>query len=150
MVAGLLHDLGKVILSHLALEDYLEVIRVAHERGCHVAEVEREVFGVDHTRIALWLALHWHLPDSLTDALTCHHAPSRAKCDPKMTAIVHLADILARAQEYGEPGDGTLPALDHEAFDSLGLDDEQLERIMVEADERYREGAEVMTAGIRS
>ncbi|MCF6285068.1 MAG: HDOD domain-containing protein, partial [Candidatus Hydrogenedentes bacterium] len=150
MVAGLLHDLGKVILSHLALEDYLEVIRRAHERGCHVSEVEREVFGVDHTRIALWLALRWHLPDSLTDALTCHHAPSRAKCSPQMAAIVHLADILARAQEYGEPGDGTLPALEREAFDSLGLNDAQLDQIMTEANERYREGAEVMTAGMRS
>lgn len=147
MIAGLLHDLGKVILSHLALEDYVGVIRTAHERGCHVAEVEREVFGVDHTRIALWLALRWHLPERLTDALTHHHTPSRAKCSPRMAAIVHLADILARAQEYGEAGDGTMPALDQEAFASLELSDIQLERIMVAADAQYREGADVLAMG---
>jgi len=147
MIAGLLHDLGKVILSHLALDDYIGVIHTAHERGCHVAVVEREVFGVDHTRIALWLALRWHLPERLTDALTYHHAPSRAKCSRQMAAIVHLADILARAQEYGESGDGTMPPLDGEAFASLGLTDEQLEKILAAADAQYREGAGVLAMG---
>lgn len=148
MIAGLLHDLGKVILSHLALEDYLSVIRKAHARGCHVSEVEREVFGVDHTRIALWLALRWHLPERLTDALTYHHNPSRAKCSVQMASIVHLADILARAQEYGEAGDGTLPALDPVAHEVLGLDDAQLERIMNDADRQFREGADVLATGL--
>lgn len=147
MIGGLLHDLGKVILAHLALDDYIFAIRTAHERGCHISEVEREVFGVDHTRIALWLAMRWHLPDRLTDALTHHHNPSRAKCSQQMAAIVHLADILARAQEYGEAGDGTLPSLDTEAFTLLDLSDEQLARIMNEADKRYREGADVMAMG---
>ena len=149
MVAGLLHDLGKVILSHLVLEEYFDVMRQAHERGCHVSVVEREVFGVDHTRIALWLALRWHLPDRLTDALTFHHTPSRAKCSPQMAAIVHLADILARVQEYGEAGDGTLPELDHKAFALLGLNNEQLNRIISAADEQFREGSNVVSLGKR-
>lgn len=149
MVAGLLHDLGKVILSHLALEDYVQAMETAHERGCHITEVEREVFGVDHTRIALWLALRWHLPERLSDALTYHHNPSRAKCSVQMATIVHLADILARAQEYGEAGDGTLPALDRDAFEALELDDGQLERVMADADRLFREGADVLAVGMR-
>ena len=147
MIAGLLHDLGKVILSHLALEDYVEAMATAHSSGRHIAEVEREVFGVDHTRVALWLAIRWHLPERLTDALTFHHNPSQARNNMQMAAIVHVADILARAMEYGESGDGTLPALDREAFDSLGLDYDQLETIMVESDEQYQQGADVFATG---
>lgn len=147
MIAGLLHDLGKVILAHLALQDYLGVIAEAHRRGCHVSVVEQEVFGVDHTRVALWLAMRWHLPERLTDALTYHHAPSRAKNSVQMAAIVHVADILARAMEYGEAGDGTLPALDREAFDQLGLTTAQLDRIMIAADEQYQLGADVFASG---
>jgi putative nucleotidyltransferase with HDIG domain len=149
MIAGLLHDLGKVILSHLALEDYQKAIEEAHTRGCHIAVVEREVFGVDHTRIARSLALRWHLPDRLTDALTYHHAPSRAKCSKQMAAVVHLADILARAHEYGESGDEILPDFDQEAFDSLKLDDQQLEKILHESDKQFREGAAAITMGAR-
>jgi len=149
MIAGLLHDLGKVILAHLALEDYVGVMAEAHRRGCHIAIVEQEVFGVDHSRIALWLALRWHLPDRLTDALTYHHNPSRAKSSVQMATIIHLADILARAQEYGEAGDGTLPDFDREAFDLLGLSMEQLERIMVAADEQYQQGADVFSSAGR-
>jgi putative nucleotidyltransferase with HDIG domain len=148
MIAGLLHDLGKVILAHLALEDYLGAMAEAHRRGCHISVVEQEVFGVDHSRIALWLALRWHLPDRLTDALTYHHSPSRAKSSVQMASIIHVADILARALEYGEAGDGTMPELDHEAFDSLGLSLEQLDRIMIAADAQYQQGADVFaTAG---
>jgi putative nucleotidyltransferase with HDIG domain len=146
MIAGLLHDLGKVILAHLALEDYMAAIAEAHRRGCHISVVEQEIFGVDHSRVALWLALRWHLPDRLADALTYHHNPSRAKSSVQIAAIVHLADILARAQEYGEAGDGTLPELDREAFDQLGLSMEQLEKIMVAADEQYKQGADVFSA----
>ena len=145
MIAGLLHDLGKVILSHLALEDYVQAISTAHASGRHIAEVEEEMFGVDHSRIALWLALRWHLPERLTDALTYHHNPSRAKGTSQMAAIVHLADILARSMEYGECGDGTMPALDHDAFRSLDLSIEQIDKIMQDADEQYRLGADVFT-----
>ena len=146
MIAGLLHDLGKVILAHLALEEYVGAMAEAHRRGCHISVVEQEIFGVDHSRIALWLALRWHLPDRLTDALTYHHNPSRAKSSVQMAAIVHLADILARAQEYGEAGDGTLPEFDREAFDLLGLSLEQLDRIMIAADEQYQQGADVFAS----
>lgn len=146
MIAGLLHDLGKVILAHLALQDYLGAMAEAHRRGCHISVVEEEVFGVDHSRIALWLALRWHLPERLTDALTYHHTPSRAKSSVQMAAIVHLADILARSLEYGEAGDGTLPELDREAYDLLGLNLEQLDRIMLAADQQYQQGADVFAA----
>lgn len=148
MIAGLLHDLGKVILSHLALEDYVRAIALAHESGRHIADVEREIFGVDHSRIAHWLALRWHLPDRLTDALIYHHEPSMAKSNTQMAAIVHVADILARAMNYGEAGDGTLPALDHNAFEGLGLSMEQLDTIMIDADEQFRQGADVFGAGV--
>lgn len=143
MIAGLLHDLGKVVLSHLALEDYVGAISKAHASGRHIADVEREIFGVDHSRIALWLALRWHLPERLTDALAYHHAPSRAKGSMQMASIVHLADILARSMEYGESGDGTMPALEHEAFKSLNLSFKQIDTIMRDADEQYRMGADV-------
>lgn len=146
MIAGLLHDLGKVILAHLALQDYVGVMAEAHRRGCHVSVVEQEVFGVDHTRVALWLALRWHLPDRLTDALTYHHAPSRAKSSAQMATIVHLADILARVLEYGESGDGTLPDLDHDAYRTLGLTMEQIEKIMLAADEQFQQGADVFAS----
>lgn len=149
MIAGLLHDLGKVILAHLALPDYLKAMEEAHKRGCHISVVEQEIFGVDHSRIALWLALRWHLPERLTDALTYHHNPSRAKNSVQMATIVHVADILARALEYGEAGDGTLPALDREAFDQLGLSLEQLDRIMIAADEQYQQGADVFASTVK-
>ncbi len=144
MVAGLLHDLGKVVLTYLAPDDYAQVRQTAQEHRLHIAEAEREVFGVDHARVAEWIARHWRLPLRLSDPLVYHHAPARAANFREVTAVVHLANILARGMGYGYPGDMTMPALDHEAFHALGLSFPQIDRILEGAEAEYTAGVDVL------
>lgn len=141
MVAGLLHDLGKAVLSYIAPNEFGMAILVAKQKRCHIAEAEREVFQVDHARVASWIAQEWHLPARLTDALTCHHRPDLAKTSKEVTAIVHLADILTRGMSYGEPGDPTMPPLDHEAYQLLGLSFDQIDRVLEHAEAEYSAGS---------
>jgi putative nucleotidyltransferase with HDIG domain len=147
MVAGLLHDLGKVVISFLAPEEYRVVCGDAEKRRCHVAEAERDALGIDHTRVAMLVADRWHLPVRLSDALTYHHAPMRAKNYPEVACMVHVADILARAMDYGHPGDPVMPALDHEAFQKLGLSFEQIDRILADAEREYMTGIDLFRVG---
>jgi putative nucleotidyltransferase with HDIG domain len=147
MVAGLLHDLGKVVLSFIAPEAYREAIARAEEQNCHVAETELAVFGLDHARVAARVAERWHLPARLAAALTYHHNPARAKQYHETVAVVHLADILARGMGYGYPGDWTMPPLDHEAFQSLGLSFEAIDRVLEEAEHEYAAGVDLLQLG---
>ncbi|MBP8128342.1 MAG: HDOD domain-containing protein [Candidatus Hydrogenedentes bacterium] len=144
MVAGLLHDLGKVVLAYLEPAGYADTRQTAYDARLHISAAEREVFGVDHAHVASWIARHWRLPLRLSDPLVYHHAPSRAVDFKDATAVVHLADILARGMGYGYPGDMTMPLLDHDAFHAIGLSFLQIDRILEESETEYRAGVDVL------
>jgi putative nucleotidyltransferase with HDIG domain len=147
MIAGLLHDLGKVVLAHFAIDEYRAAIEEARTRRIHIGEVEVAHFEVDHARIGAWVAEAWHLPERLTVTMAHHHAPARAKSHKETVAIVHLADILARGMGYGDPGDNVLPPLDHEAFHAVGLSYHRIDQILVEAEKEYNSGADLFRGG---
>ncbi len=146
LVAGLLHDLGKVVLAHIVPREYDRVFRIARERRVHIAVAELEVFGFDHCAVAGWVAAHWHLPERLNNALSFHHAPAQVKNSPE-TAVVHLADILARGMSYGDGGDPTMPPIDHKAFRDLGLTFEQIDGVLKATESEYNSGLNVFTEG---
>lgn len=147
MIAGLLHDFGKVILSFLAPKEYTQALELAATQKCHIALAEREVFGVDHPRVASWLAGVWHLPPRLSEPMTYHHRPGLAKKSKDVTALVHVADILTRTLNFGYPGDDTMPKLDHEAFQALGLSFSQIEQVIADAEAEYAAGVDAFTVG---
>jgi putative nucleotidyltransferase with HDIG domain len=147
MVAGLLHDLGKVILTFVCTADYHRTTQAAHETGRYIGDVEREVFGVTHTRVASWLAREWHLPGRLADPLTYHHNPELAKSGKHATAVVHVADILTRGMGYGQPGDDTMPPLNHEAYQGLGISYAQIDKVLEGVESEYAAGAAIFLSG---
>jgi HD-like signal output (HDOD) protein len=141
MVAGLLHDLGKLVLAVENTNRFTLAVKQAKERGCHIALVERELFSVDHSRVAGWIARDWHFPQRLADPLAYHHRPNLAKNSPDVTALVHVADILARGMGYGFPGDETLPPFNEKAYHRLNLTPDKLDRALAGADQDYALGA---------
>jgi HD-like signal output (HDOD) protein len=128
--AGLLHDLGKVVL-YKELPDALSHVadRAAAEER-RFAEVEREVLGVDHTEIAGWLVEKWHFPRSLAEPIVHHHAPGRARYAVDETAIVHVANTLVRGLGYGSGGDPRVPQVEPSAWARLRLTPATLDRVL--------------------
>lgn len=141
MIAGLLHDLGKVVLAVVDAPRYEAAASIARQNREHISHGERAVFGVDHSQVSDWVSERWHLPPRLSEALCFHHAPRLAKSNPEVTAIVHVADVFARAMGYGDPGDNALPPFEPGAFAGLGLDTARYDAILREAEEDYLEGA---------
>lgn len=144
MIAGLLHDLGKVALAYVAPGHYAQAVMESRKKGCHIGDVEREVFGVTHSRVGGWLCNEWHFPARLSEPLIHHHNPERAKAGAEVAAVIHVADILARCMGYGDPGDNSMPAMQQGVVESLGVTMEQLDTVLQDAELDFVAGASTL------
>jgi len=135
--AGLLHDLGKVVIRTEFPSLYQEVTKLVKKKHIFSREAEEEVLGgLDHARIGHFLTNQWNLPARLIEPIAFHHEPDKARKFKEETAIVHFADILVRAWGYGYSGDPWVLPLNDKAWQILALEKKDLEEIMPLLDER--------------
>lgn len=93
-VAGLLHDLGRLMLALAEPDLAAAVLSGARAGNLAMHEAERAALGFDHADLGGRVCLKWRLPEALAEAVAGHHAPSRCP-DSVQAAAVHLADFMA-------------------------------------------------------
>lgn len=108
-LAGLLHDLGKMVLAIHLPDEFGKCLDLAHERGTQLFEVEREILGTDHATLGAFLLERWNLPKTIQEGVAFHHAPEEAPGTSRsMPALIQLADDIVRhcgVGDAGNPGD---------------------------------------------
>jgi len=129
-VAGLLHDIGKVVVDQYLPDKFEEIIQIVESDGVSMYQAERTVLGVTHSDIGRWLADNWNLPTQLDEAIGFHHVPSKAKHSTRLTCLVHLADAVVRMEKVGYAGDDLNPEIDSSIWDVLRLPPEAMERVL--------------------
>jgi len=92
--AGLLHDIGKVVLDQYIAPAAPLFYRRTQLGGESLIDVEKETFGLSHDEAGGLLAERWSLPESLADAIHHHHVPEKSSVNPELTDHVYLADLL--------------------------------------------------------
>jgi HD-like signal output (HDOD) protein len=137
-VAGLLHDLGKLIIYQQCPNDARAVLERAKEGRSLVHLAERDILGFDHGQVGEALLGRWNMPPSLREALHYHHSPRRASRYPVETAAVHMADIMANALGFGHGGEAFVPPLSPEGWDALALDPAFLPSMVEEMDRQFQ------------
>lgn len=130
--AGLLRDIGKVILDHYMSEQYEEIVKEVNRSEKSFVEVEQQVLGFDHGQVGARIAEKWHLPVELVEAIECHHTPELAKVNPKMTAMVHIADGIVMMMGLHLGIDGMSYCFSDDAMTLLNLDEQSIQEIMSE------------------
>lgn len=119
--AGLLHDIGKLVLREYLKSEFREVMERVRAEGCSFLEAEQEVLGVTHAEIGGWLVEKWSLPTHLVEAIRTHHQPAEALKNPELAGLTHAADILCRVAGIGSGGDDRVPPMDPQVREILGI-----------------------------
>jgi putative nucleotidyltransferase with HDIG domain len=102
--AGLLHDIGKLVLNQfLAPASQVAVARVIEERGEAGVVAEQTILNTNHAEVGALLLRKWSLPEHMIQAVQNHHAPQLAR-EVKLSAMVALADAVAHAAASGSSG----------------------------------------------
>ncbi|AGW12697.1 HDOD domain-containing protein [Megalodesulfovibrio gigas] len=117
-VAGLLHDIGRLVLLKEHPEHMHYAMALARVEGLTLCRAELRVFGFDHTQVASRLLRSWHFPADLERMITFHHAPLKAG-NLLEASFVNVADCIALALNIGSSGSPFVPSLETRAWDAL-------------------------------
>ncbi len=143
--AGLLHDIGRLVLATQFAERYAQVVayRVAHD--AYLLDAEQEVLGFDHTVVGEALARHWRLPHALAQAALCHHNPGAGSAH-RLAQLIHVADAMAHALDLSGQVDDLVPAIRPSAWNELQLTDAAMYKIFAQVEKQF-EAAKAVIAG---
>lgn len=136
MLAGTLHDLGKLVLGKYVAKQYSKVLLDAQNTQAPLFETERQQLGTDHPSIGGHLADWWNLPPKIVEAVRWHHAPNESKMDRRLTHLVHLSNALAHQLELGSSGPKQPSTIDERTYEILALPHAEIEKILDELREK--------------
>jgi len=134
-IAGLLHDIGKVVMGLKFPEEYSLAISDAQNGQTFMLDAEKKQFNISHADAGGWIAHKWNFPQNLVEPIEYHHKPHLSKVVPLQTAIVHFADVLTRAAGFGFSGDNFVPAVHPSVWQLLDLSEGDLKEIVSELED---------------
>lgn len=128
--AGLLHNIGKIVLgTHLEL-DATVTCELAERENIPFDEAERRVIGVDYAEVGAELLRLWELPENLVNTVRWHLDPDQYDGDKKAVDLVHVANAFVMLSGCGLGADGLNYKLNEHAVERLGLDQDTIELTM--------------------
>ncbi len=136
--AGLLHDVGRLILFKKMPYASSEAMLFARENTIPLVDAERTVLEFVHTDVSRVLLENWRFPNQLSDIINHHHEPMEAP-EPAAAAVIHLADFLANAAGISTGNMYVLPSVRAESWDLLGLSASVLPDLMRDFDAQVDE-----------
>ena len=138
--AGLLHDMGKVILDPFVKEkrERFDAL-LAQDPSRTFDEIEYEVLGITHPEAGSQLMARWNFSDDVVEIVACHHHPEHSTVFQNETLMVHLADTLLYSQGLGDGIDGFRYSVAEDAAARLGLRSRDVEQVASGALDQLRE-----------
>lgn len=128
--AGLLHDIGKVVLNECVGRDFDRIEREADAGKTSFEEAEGKVLGVNHAEVGGRVAEEWNFDEDLVDAIRYHHHPAGKDAGP-LTLLVHLSDVLCMTSGIGGGADGLRYRVDFDLLKEHGVGAAEFEQGLI-------------------
>lgn len=134
--AGLLHDIGTLVLATRFPAEYAAMLAHRKEHDCYLIEAEREVIGVDHAAAGAALAAYWKFPADMQEAVARHHQPDAGGA-PTLALLVQAANILAHALDLSGEDDDLAPPMPQALWVTLALSEADCARLFHDTESTF-------------
>ncbi|MBD3409003.1 MAG: HDOD domain-containing protein [Ignavibacteriales bacterium] len=138
-LAGILHDIGKLLFLEFADDEYSETLRVVKEKKIPIRQAEKETLGLDHPEAGRLLADRWKLPLTIKNAIYNHHEGFVGDKPDLLVASVHVGNIVSRIMEMGYAGDDLIPEPNEKVWGVLNLPEQPFTGMVDELMQNYEE-----------
>ena len=141
-IAGLLHDIGQLLMFNQMPEKSHEAILLLMEgsQELETYEAERHVFGFDHMQVGAELIKTWKLAPVLQECVEFHHEPQKAKEFPAEVALINIANAVAVMADFDSMSeDDEIPMIDPLSWELTGLSKDDLPEAIKKAQKEIKE-----------
>lgn len=138
-VAGLLHDVGRLVVYLRSPSQARELFGLQQRKQVLLRDAEQEVLGFDHTEVGAALLRAWKYPPNLVNTVRYHHQPLMAGSLQLESSLVHVADYVVNAMQLGSSGERQVPPPHAAAWDRIGLPLDALEGVVDTTDQQLAE-----------
>ncbi len=140
-IGGVIHDIGKLILSQFSSTSYQKVIEKANEKDDRFSysEIERQYISYDHSEIGHYLVEKWNFPENLASIIRYHHNPLKApeNEEKELIFIVSVANIIINILKIGNIGNYYVEKIPIQVWKALNLDVNELPALYDEIKNEY-------------
>lgn len=144
-VAGILHDVGRLVMYLRVPDVCRELIEESRSQGTLLFLKERERFGFDHADVGGTLLRRWKIPPRVTAPVELHHNCAGGGGQyPREAWILHVADIIAHALELGNSGEVSVPVLEPDVWERLNISNFHLPNLVKQLDASFSETMRVL------
>jgi putative nucleotidyltransferase with HDIG domain len=143
-IAGLLHDIGQLVLATRFPHDYASVLEKCRNNDWSLVEAERAVFQTDHAAVGAALTQHWRFPALMQQAVASHHDADLDGTET-LAAIVHVANALAHALDLTADPREAVPPIAVAAWLHIALDGESLARMLPRIEAEFAAISPILT-----
>jgi HD-like signal output (HDOD) protein len=142
--AGILHDIGRLVICTAMPDLFNRMLLAAREENALLFSIEGEFLGYTHAAVGGKLLEKWRIPASIAEPVSCHHSPDRARVFPLESAFVHLADIICKSMGIGSNGEGYIPPLEESSWERLDIPPSALPEIFKHVEPQLMETISIL------
>ncbi len=136
-LAGLLHNIGSLILYHKMPEASLKVLLAAASDRNLIGGLEQEIIGFNHADLGGELIKSWRLPESLYETISCYLTPEVAQVYKLDAYLLSLSAYLVNALEQGRSPEDVIGAFDFSRFSLIRLGKDQIFAVIKQAETEF-------------
>lgn len=144
-MAGLLHDIGRLVLITHAPESYEKVMAYRTENDCFDFDAERAILSIDHTMVGRALAEHWKFPMHMQTAIENHHSTDSRE-EGSLASLIFVADTIAYGLDLCGDEETIVPVVPTNIWNALTLDEDTLMNVFKETEAQFEETCQILVA----